>query len=188
MRHDTYTGVLMCNTSCGEKHPSSPPPSCSSRGGFGFFSLARSGDRESWMVERASGTTRIPLFRRVGRVPHCRAGGAVEALLAPCGRVCVSHHALLLPLEPGRREVPGVRAETLFTDLLEMFPANFRFTQLSDVRLIASGTLVELSASSFTSRQKLLPDGANAISWEKTRYREPVILLVRPRSRRYKLQ
>src|SRR5215218_10811789 len=50
----------MCNSSRGEKSESSAPlqgpPSRSTRGGFGFFSLARFGDRESrtfgrcWLV------------------------------------------------------------------------------------------------------------------------------------------
>src|SRR5215211_4344001 len=51
VRHSTYTGALMCNCSRGEKirvlRRPPGPPSRSTRGGFGLFSLARFGDRES---------------------------------------------------------------------------------------------------------------------------------------------
>jgi hypothetical protein len=44
--HDTYTDAMICNSSPSEKSESSAPllqepPSRSTRGGFGFFSLAR---------------------------------------------------------------------------------------------------------------------------------------------------
>ena len=37
MLHDTYTGVLICDSTLWRKNPSPPPPSSSTRGGFGFF-------------------------------------------------------------------------------------------------------------------------------------------------------
>src|SRR5829696_5215186 len=56
VRHSTYTGALICNSSRGEKirvlRRPPGPPSRSTRGGFGLFSLARFGDRESRTFSR----------------------------------------------------------------------------------------------------------------------------------------
>ena len=47
MLHDTYIGVLICDSTLWRKNPSPPPPSSSTRGGFGFFRCLEWGKRKA---------------------------------------------------------------------------------------------------------------------------------------------
>src|SRR5215213_1483614 len=74
--HDTYTCLLICNSSLAKQFESSAPlqgpPSRRTRGGFGFFAGSRLGGRESRTVDRRSLGKATLMERNGGSSPFRR--------------------------------------------------------------------------------------------------------------------